>query len=227
MKGRRESWNIGILSKDREKGMKNMKKRENKASSSKNSVRQRLLAAATDLFARKGYAATTVREIVDSARVTKPVLYYYFQNKEGIYLELMRQTFSNVDYLVDFSRGEKGSTREKLLRFCDQAFSLFMENIEAVRVMYAIYYGPHQGAPFFDFDAYHLKFQEAIRRLVDEGVRKGEFRKGDVENMTWAILGAVNVAMEVELGHPEMGLGREGLGRVLNLIFRGISRNKI
>jgi TetR/AcrR family transcriptional regulator len=202
-----------------------MKKKEIKDKSPMETVRHRLLAAATDLFARKGYAATTVREIVDSARVTKPVLYYYFQNKEGIYLELMRQTFSNIDYLVDFSREEKGSTREKLLRFCDQAFSLFLQNFEAVRVMYAIYYGPHQGAPFFDFDAYHLKFQEAIRRLVEEGVRKGEFRKGEADDMTWAILGAVNVVMEVQLGHPEMGLGREGLARVLNLIFRGISKN--
>ena len=210
-----------------EKGIRRMKKKETEEPSSKESVRQRLLAAATNLFARKGYAATTVREIVDSARVTKPVLYYYFQNKEGIYLELMRQTFSKVDYLVDFSRGEKGNTREKLLRLCDQAFSLFMENIEAIRVMYAIYYGPHQGAPFFDFNAYHLKFQEAIRTLVDEGVRKGEFRKGEAKNMTWAILGAVNVAMEVQLGHPEMGLGREELAKVLNLIFRGICKNKI
>ena len=204
---------------------RDMKEKEIKDKSSKEPVRQRLLAAATDLFARKGYAATTVREIVDSARVTKPVLYYYFTNKEGIYLELMRQTFSNVDYLVDFSRGQKGSIRERLLRFCDQAFSLFMQNIEAIRVMHAIYYGPHQGAPFFDFDAYHLKFQEAIRQLVEEGIRKGEFRKGEAENMTWAILGAVNVVMQVQLGHPEMGLGREGLARVLNLIFRGISKS--
>jgi AcrR family transcriptional regulator len=203
-----------------------MKKKEIKDKSSKETVRQRLLAAATDLFARKGYAATTVREIVDSARVTKPVLYYYFANKEGIYLELMRLTFSNVDYLLDFSRGQKGNTREKLLRFCDRAFSLFMQNIEAIRVMYAIYYGPHQGAPFFDFDAYHLKFQEGIRGLVEEGIRKGEFRRGEAENMTWAILGAVNVAMEVQLGHPEMGLGPEGLARVLNLIFQGLSKKE-
>ncbi len=205
---------------------RDMKEKEIKDKSSKQPVRQRLLAAATDLFARKGYAATTVREIVDSARVTKPVLYYYFANKEGIYLELMRLTFSNVASLLDFSRGQKGSTREKLLRFCDQAFSLFMENIEAVRVMYAIYYGPHQGAPFFDFDAYHLKFQEAIRRLVEEGIRKGELRKGDAEDITWAILGAVNVVMEVQLGHPEMGLGSEGLARVLNLIFQGLSKKE-
>ncbi len=50
------------------------------------SVRQRLLRAASDLFAQKGYAATTVREIVAAVGVTKPVLYYYFGSKEGLYL---------------------------------------------------------------------------------------------------------------------------------------------
>jgi len=203
-----------------------MGKREMKSKLPNGTVRQRLLTAATDLFARKGYAATTVREIVASAGVTKPVLYYYFRNKEGIYLELMGDAFANLDHLVDSARGDQGSVRERLLRLCDRAFSLILENIETVRVMYAIYYGPHQGAPFFDFDAYHLKFQEAIRQLVEEGIRKREFCKGNVEDMTWAILGAVNVATEVQLGHQEMGLGRAGLARVLNLIFRGISKSQ-
>jgi hypothetical protein len=50
-----------------------------------------------------------------------------------------------------------------------------------------------------------------------------------MEDMTWAVIGAINVAMEVELGHPEMEemkLGREGLGRVLNLIFQGLGKGK-
>ena len=45
------------------------------------------LSAARELFARKGYSGTSVREIVAAADVTKPVLYYYFRNKEGLYLE--------------------------------------------------------------------------------------------------------------------------------------------
>jgi TetR/AcrR family transcriptional regulator len=88
--------------------------------------------------------------------------------------------------------------------------------------MYAIYYGPPQGAPFFDFDAYHLKFQEAVRELVTEGMRTGEFRKGDGDDMTWAVVGAVNVAIESQLCHPEHGLCKEGLARVLDVIFDGI-----
>ena len=189
-------------------------------------VRNRLLSAATELFSRKGYSATTTREIVAASEVTKPVLYYYFQNKEGIYLELIRGAFAKFDALLDTSRSEKGSASERLLRLSDQIFSLFMENIEMARLMYSIYYGPHQGAPFFDFDTYHLKFQDTIRQLVNEGKRQGEFHKGNAEDMMWVILGTINVAMEVQLCHPELGMERKRLAQILKLILQGISTQK-
>jgi AcrR family transcriptional regulator len=163
---------------------------------------------------------------VAAAGVTKPVLYYYFRNKEGIYLELIRGAFAKFDALLDSSRGQQRSVTETLLRLSDQIFSLFMEKIEVARLMYSIYYGPPQGAPFFDFDTYHLKFQAAIRRLVKEGIRKREFHKGNAENMMWAIIGAVNVAMEVRLCHPEMGMERKRLVRILRLILQGISAQR-
>ena len=170
-----------ICPEDRARTMNRDKKlagRKSRTEPENGSVRQRLLAAATDLFTERGYAATTVREIVGAAGVTKPVLYYYFRNKEGIYLELMREAFARLDELIASSTGERGSATQKLLRLCDRAYTLFMENVKVARVMYSIYFGTHQGAPFFDFDAYHLKFQEAVRGLIQEGIRNGEFRKG-------------------------------------------------
>jgi hypothetical protein len=41
--------------------------------------------------------------------------------------------------------------------------------------------------------------------------------------MTWAIVGAINVAMESQLCHPETGVGKEGLARVLGVIFEGMA----
>ena len=203
-----------------------MGRKRNQGDSVDGSVRQRLLEGAAELFTQKGYAATTVREIVAAANVTKPVLYYYFRNKEGIYLELMRGSFAKMDNLLTTSREDQGTVTQRVLRLCDRLYSLFREHVKAARMMYAIYYGPHQGAPFFDFDAYHMKFREAVQRLIEEGIRKGEFRRGNPEEMAWTIIGAVNVAMEVHLTHPEWGLGNEGLVRVLQLIFQGISVEK-
>jgi AcrR family transcriptional regulator len=189
-------------------------------------ARERLLTAATDLFSRKGYSATTTREIVSAAQVTKPVLYYYFRNKEGIYHELMQRTFAEFGTLLDASKNQRGSATHRLLHLADQVFALFLENIASARLMYTIYYGPPQGAPFFDFDTYFFKFEDTIKRLVKIGIQQGEFRKVDVEDMVWSVLGAVNVATDVQLSHPEMGMDRRRLTRILKLIFKGISAER-
>lgn len=52
--------------------------------------RQRLLDAALDVFAAKGYAGARVQEIADRAGVNKQLINYYFDSKEGLYRELQR-----------------------------------------------------------------------------------------------------------------------------------------
>jgi outer membrane protein len=51
--------------------------------------RQRLLDAALRLFADRGYAGTAVQDIVEAAGVTKPVLYYHFESKGGLFQALI------------------------------------------------------------------------------------------------------------------------------------------
>jgi len=189
------------------------------------SARARLLSQAIELFNRKGYATTTVREIVEAAGVTKPVLYYYFGNKEGLFLELMQSGWTQFAQVTEEACRSRGSPWQRLLRLCDCTFAWCLENMGVVRLMNSIYYGPPQGAPYFDFHAFHAKFQDAVTLLVKEGVTSGQFRRGNLQHMTWSILGAVNIAMDVEIAHPELSLGREGLGRVLRTIFTGLAAN--
>ncbi len=189
-------------------------------------VRKRLLAAATDLFASKGYAATTVREIVARAGVTKPALYYYFHSKEGIYLHLMREPLRGFLSHIGSVLSGGGTARERLARLCLCAYDDFVMNLPLARVMYSIYYGPPQGAPFVDFDAAQRQFQDSITRVLEEGIRRGEFRGGNASDMMWAVVGAVNVAMELELCRPSQSVGRKGIERMLEILFGGIARRK-
>ena len=53
--------------------------------------RRKLLAAALDEFAAKGYAATRVQDIAERAGVNKQLVNYYFGGKEGLYRELQGQ----------------------------------------------------------------------------------------------------------------------------------------
>jgi outer membrane protein len=53
--------------------------------------RRRLLDAGLKLFANRGYAGTSVQDIIVEAGVTKPVLYYYFESKGGLFQALVDQ----------------------------------------------------------------------------------------------------------------------------------------
>lgn len=189
-------------------------------------VKQRLLQAALDFFTEKGYAASSVREIVEAAGVTKPVLYYYFKNKEGIYLELFREPFVYFSKILEDARNEKGGVRERVVRLFDLIFALFVAKLKEARLMYSIYYGPPQGAPFFDFEGFHLKMKEVVGLIVREGIEKGELRTVDADAATWILIGALNFVMEEQLCHRSPLIDRAGLFRILDLIFEGLTDKK-
>ncbi len=102
-------------------------------------MREKMLSSAIDLFNRKGYATTTVREIVMEAGVTKPVLYYYFGNKEGIYRELMMPPFVELEAILGEFQKKEGSAKKLLVLLCMRLLALFTRNIEVARIMYSIY----------------------------------------------------------------------------------------
>jgi TetR/AcrR family transcriptional regulator len=187
------------------------------------SVRDRLLHVAADVFARKGYAATSVNEIVEAAGVTKPVLYYYFDSKEGIFREIFTDALQQFVAALEAPQDASQTVIARLVDLCVRMYDLFSAHLEVARLVHSIYYGPPQGAPPVDMDQFHLPFQAAIQRLVEEGVRTGELRPEPVEDIVWSIMGPVTVCMDIQLCHPEMAPGHDGLIRVLGLICRGIA----
>jgi len=63
-------------------------------------AKHKIFEAAAELFARDGYYKTSVREICKVAKVTKPVMYYYFNDKESLLEALVIETHTKVDELM-------------------------------------------------------------------------------------------------------------------------------
>lgn len=59
-------------------------------------ARERLLDAAGALFARRGYAAVSIREIARAAGVTSAMVHYYFGDKHGLYAALLESALQSV-----------------------------------------------------------------------------------------------------------------------------------
>src|SRR5512144_2504974 len=81
-------------------------------------ARERLLRAAADVFDRKGYAAASVREIVERAHLTKPVLYYHFGSKEGILVAILEEGALRFERAVARALALDGSVRVRLAALC-------------------------------------------------------------------------------------------------------------
>ncbi len=59
-------------------------------------TRQSIVKAAVRLFAEKGYRGTSVRDIVEKARVNQAAINYHFKGKDGLYLHLLETAFENL-----------------------------------------------------------------------------------------------------------------------------------
>ena len=59
-------------------------------------TRERVVAAASTLFAERGFHGTTVRDIAQRARVNLAAGHYHFGSKETLYLEVLRAQFADV-----------------------------------------------------------------------------------------------------------------------------------
>jgi len=74
----------------------------------------RMLAVAAELFAAKGYAAVSIRDIAEHSGVTLSSLYHYFGDKRGLYLQVHMREFGKSSARLEAAVA-KGSTPEQCL----------------------------------------------------------------------------------------------------------------
>ncbi|MDA8429795.1 MAG: TetR/AcrR family transcriptional regulator [Geobacteraceae bacterium] len=188
-------------------------------------ARERLLAAALEQFSRRGYAASSVREICQSAAVTKPVLYYYFRSKEGLYLQLMEESYDQFETTLAELHSFSGTVRQRVIHFCQGVFDASIQQLPLVKLFYSIYYGAPQGAPAFDLERYYDRMLQVLSDLMQAGIERGELRPGNVADMVWATLACLSIAIEEQLCHCTPRIGRLAMCRMLELVFDGMALN--
>jgi len=94
-----------------------------------NETRERLLAAAVELFARRGFDATPVRDITAEAACNVAAVNYHFGNKENLYLEAFRSILDELrDRRIDTLRRDMSAASDvDLERFLESFARAFME----------------------------------------------------------------------------------------------------
>src|SRR5258708_6776933 len=140
--------------------------------------RAAIMAAAERQFSKAGLAGSRTDEIAAEAGVNKALLYYYFKSKEHLYEAVIEDHFHEFNRQAIEVLNSPGPARSVLLQYV----SLHFDFISA-RHRYASFY--HQlmtgGGKLAErlVRKYFAPRSEAFGKLLERGMRAGEFRRAD------------------------------------------------
>jgi AcrR family transcriptional regulator len=183
--------------------------------------RSNILSKALELFSARGYEGVGVQEIVDAANITKPTMYHYFGNKEGLLKEIFVERFTPfVEKLRVVSRYQ-GDLPLSLDRVVETYFEFARNEKDFYRLLLALMYGPP------DSQALGIAFsfaEEPFRLLENMFTRAAEDHgnmRGRHQMYALTLIGMINNYVTLFLnGYVEI---TEGLRRqVLRQYMYGI-----
>jgi len=90
--------------------------------------KEKILAAAKEVFTRKGYAASSMREIAEAAGVNKGLLHYYDWNKRKLFQSVFEEAFNRFALRINDTFYSDRPLPEKIETFVDQYLNLLLEN---------------------------------------------------------------------------------------------------
>jgi TetR/AcrR family transcriptional regulator len=149
-----------------------------------------LLDAALDLFVEKGFSATRVEEVAARAGVSKGTLFLYFQSKVDLFKAVVRENIANKfpTWQEEFVTFE--GTSADMLRY---ALVSWWERIGKTRASGITKLVMSEAQNFPEIAAFYQEEviqpgNAMIRRILERGVKSGEFRDIDLEQAVHIIV---------------------------------------
>lgn len=134
----------------------------------------RILRAAEDVFAEKGYIQSTINEIARISNVSEGTIYEYFKNKEDLLLSIPEQRFKEHIHALEEIFELKTPLR-KLRRFIRYHFYLYMTESNFLKV-FLLHIQLSQR--FYESHVYKTfqQYAQVIMDVLEEGKRDGSIR---------------------------------------------------
>jgi len=154
---------------------------------------QEILDAALALFVEKGFAATRLDDVAERAGLSKAAIYLYFDDKTGLFLDVVRQAVaSNLDMVETMLAAHRGPVAPLIPRILEFMATRIEETPMASVAKIVI----SESRAFPEIGRFYLK--EVIGRgmplmegLIARGIAQGEFRKVDPGLTVRTMIGAM------------------------------------
>ena len=156
-------------------------------------VRERIFASALRHFSQKGFAATSLREVSLDAQTTKPMIYYYFGSKEGLYSSIVTDILEEMAESIRLHLPARASPAEQVLAYCDRYLEHFLANEEIIALVLREVFGLG-GAPMAAFaQTLGARVRQPLDDILHAGMNAEAFTRDHVGVCSTAITGILNM----------------------------------
>lgn len=187
------------------------------------SKREAVLKTAAELFLEKSYGRTSLNDVAERLKITKPALYHYFRRKEEILLECYRWGTGLIEESLEEIAGSAGTGLEKVAAFVYSYANLMTVNFG--RCVMRLDEGDLSDKALHEVRTRKRKIDRQLRSFIQEGIRDGSIAPCDPKIAAFSIAGAVNwICMWYE---PEGPLTPEEIAsQFARTLTQGLARRK-
>jgi AcrR family transcriptional regulator len=186
-------------------------------------TRQQLLRAALKHFANSGYAATSVQHIVDDAKLSKPALYYHFEDKAGLFQALVHEAHDERYRLLRAAAENNTGIRAQLEAALTALFAYFRENRDLMRISFATMFAAPGEVPedLACAEKCERNF-ELVHSLIKRAQKSGELDQHfAAQEMAFGFYGLVNFYLVGHLVCDECQPDQLTAKRIVELFLAG------
>ncbi len=110
-------------------------------------TREAILDAAEKLFAERGFAGTSVRDIVRDSHSSPPSLYHFFGSKENLLVELVADRYASYCDALEAHLATAANAFEVCERVLDFTLTNMEQQPNTAKFLFSIMFGPQQDIP--------------------------------------------------------------------------------
>jgi AcrR family transcriptional regulator len=173
--------------------------------------RQAVLESAIKAFAKSGYAGTSVEAVLKATGLSKPTLYYYFENKAGLYRAILAFAYDECHRLMEEGVARGGHCKEQLTTLAEALFQFTSTHEDLMRLVLAtIFAAPGEMPPKCIDPAKRRRNFELIESVIKLGQKAGELSRHYTSvELTHGLMGAISHQVRSHLLDPGRALDRK------------------
>ena len=150
--------------------------------------KEKIFKAAVWCFNKKGYYETTIDAIAAKAKVSKGVIYYYFNSKKELFLELFHYRVKKYFYQLKEYIKEEKSPDMQLRMFISKSSQFLKENEDFFKFcLEFLSMGVREPKIRNVMTIFYKDSTETFKHLVEKGVESGKFRDLGSDEVSRAI----------------------------------------